>query len=81
MTASPSRPLLWSCLLILPLLASVTGCAAVKPWERARLAGPAMQPQMSPLGDAQCDSVLEITEGGTFAGAGPGSAGAGCGCH
>ena len=31
--------------------------------------------------DGQRDSVLEITEGGTFSSAGPGSAGAGCGCH
>jgi hypothetical protein len=40
-----------------------------------------MQFQMSPLGSAQLDSVLEITEGATYSSAGPGSAGAGCGCH
>jgi len=57
------------------------GCARVRPWQRGELASPAMQFQMSPLGNAQLDSVLEITEGSTFSSAGPGSAGAGCGCH
>jgi hypothetical protein len=57
------------------------GCARVRPWQRGRLASPAMQFQMAPFADAQKDSVLEITEGSTFSSAGPGSAGAGCGCH
>jgi hypothetical protein len=57
------------------------GCARVKPWERDRLASPAMQFQMAPLANDQLDSVLEITEGSTFGSAGPGTAGAGCGCH
>ena len=57
------------------------GCAVVQPWERGRLASPAMQFQMAPVVDAQEDSVVEITEGGTFSSVGPGSAGAGCGCH
>lgn len=60
---------------------ALSGCAAVKPWQRERLASPAMQFEMAPIADGQRDSVLEITEGGTFVGAGPGSAGAGCGCH
>ena len=41
----------------------------------------AMQFQVAPDAHAQMATVLEITEGSTFAGAGPGSAGAGCGCH
>jgi hypothetical protein len=53
----------------------------VRPWERDRLASPAMQFQMAPLATSQLDSVLEITEGNTFTSAGPGTAGAGCGCH
>ena len=59
----------------------VSGCATVRPWQRARLASPALQFQMTPLADAQTNSILEITEGGTFSSAGPGNAGAGCGCH
>ena len=70
-------------LVALVLLATfgLTGCARVRPWQRERLAGPAMQFQMAPFADGQRDSVLEITEGSTFSSAGPGSAGAGCGCH
>jgi hypothetical protein len=56
-------------------------CAEVRPWQRERLASPAMQFEVDPYADGQEDSILEITEGGTFAGGGPGSAGAGCGCH
>ncbi len=63
------------------VLALGGGCARVRPWERDRLASPAMQFQMTPYADGQRDSVLEITEGATFSSAGPGGAGAGCGCH
>jgi uncharacterized protein DUF4266 len=66
-------------ILLFALLA--TGCARVRPWQRGRLASPVMQFEMAPSADGQKDSVLEITEGGTFSGAGPGNAGAGCGCH
>jgi hypothetical protein len=75
-----SRRAVWSWLAV-ALLVSLTGCARVRPWQRGRLAGPAMQFRMSPLGEEQLTSVLEITEGATFSSAGPGSAGAGCGCH
>ena len=67
--------------LILVLLVAGAGCARVRPWERGRLASPAMRFQMEPGAEAQRDTVLEITEGGTFSSSGPGSAGAGCGCH
>ena len=67
--------------LLVLVVVALAGCARVRPWERERLAGPAMQFQMSPFADGQRDSVLEITEGSTFPSAGPGSAGAGCGCH
>jgi hypothetical protein len=74
------RPLV---LLIAGLVVAAlgSGCARVRPWQRGRLASPAMQFQMAPFADSQQDSVLEITEGSTFPSAGPGSAGAGCGCH
>jgi len=70
----------WAAGALLSVLA-LGGCARVRPWQRERLASPAMQFQMAPLAEAQRDSVLEITEGATFQSAGPGSAGAGCGCH
>jgi hypothetical protein len=69
------------CAMILLLLVGATGCARVRPWQRERLAGPAMRFEMTPSADAQKDSILEITEGESFPSAGPGSAGAGCGCH
>lgn len=63
------------------LLVGGSGCARVRPWQRERLASPAMQFQMNPWAEGQVGGVVEITEGNTFAGAGPGGAGAGCGCH
>jgi hypothetical protein len=74
------RPRAWL-LLALVLAVAAPGCAVVRPWQRERLAGPAMQFQMAPYADGQESSVTEITEGGTFPSAGPGNAGAGCGCH
>ncbi len=68
-------------LVALACLASATSCSHVRPSQRERLAGPAMQFQMSPVAEGQRDSVLEITEGSTFQSAGPGNAGAGCGCN
>jgi hypothetical protein len=67
----------------LAVLALVLGasCSHVRPSQRERLAGPQMQFEMDPVADGQRASVLEITEGGTFASAGPGNAGAGCGCN
>ena len=75
------RRLAVALLAVALLVLAAGGCARVRPWQRGELASPAMQFQMSPLGSAQLDSVLEITEGSTFSSAGPGSAGAGCGCH
>jgi uncharacterized protein DUF4266 len=65
----------------LAAVACALGCARVRPWQRERLASPAMQFQVDAQADAQTQSIREITEGGTFAGGGAGSAGAGCGCH
>ena len=61
------------------LFFAVAGCAAVKPWQRGRLAAPAMQPEPDPYARAAEQSLYEIIEGATFAGIG--EAGAGCGCH
>ena len=64
------------------VVAALAGsCAHVRPSQRERLAGPAMQFEMNPIAQGTQDSVLEITEGGTFPSAGPGTAGAGCGCN
>jgi hypothetical protein len=65
------------------VLVVLGGCVTVRPWERGRLASPAMQFQQDPFADEQEQSILEITEGATYAsaGAGAGGAGAGCGCH
>jgi len=63
------------------LFAAMSSCTHVRPWQRERLASPALQFEMCPVAEAQQDSILEITEGNTFQSAGPGNAGAGCGCH
>jgi hypothetical protein len=63
------------------LLLLLAGCARVRPYQRERLASPAMQLVPNAELAAQEQTILEITEGGTFAGGGAGAAGAGCGCH
>jgi len=60
---------------------AAASCGHVRPSQREKLAGPAMQFEMNPIASGTQDSVLEITEGGTFPSAGPGTAGAGCGCN
>jgi hypothetical protein len=69
--------------LLFAILACVTatGCGHVRATQREKLASPAMQFEMDPVAESQRDSILEITEGGTFPSAGPGTAGAGCGCN
>lgn len=62
-------------------LVSAGACTHVRATQREHLASPAMQFEMDPVANGQQDSVLEITEGGTFSSAGPGAAGAGCGCN
>jgi hypothetical protein len=60
---------------------ALTSCQTVRATQREQLANPALQFEMDPVAVGQTDSVLEITEGGTFPTAGPGTAGAGCGCN
>jgi hypothetical protein len=62
-------------------IAVTAACGHVRPSQREHLASPAMQFEMDPVAVGQRDSILEITEGGTYSGAGPGTAGAGCGCN
>jgi hypothetical protein len=67
---------------LLVLVLVLSGCGGrVRATQREHLASPAMQFEMDPIANGQQDSVLEITEGGTFTSAGPGTAGAGCGCN
>jgi Domain of unknown function (DUF4266) len=68
-------------LLFLVATFVATGCTHVRASQRERLANPAMQFEMDPVANGQRDSILEITEGGTYPSAGPGTAGAGCGCN
>ena len=63
------------------VLGALAGCTHVRASQRERLASPAMQFQMDPVGEGQAGEILEITEGGSFPSAGPGTAGAGCGCN
>jgi hypothetical protein len=63
------------------LVALASGCTHVRAAQREKLASPAMQFEMDPVSNGQRDSILEITEGGTYPSAGPGTAGAGCGCN
>jgi hypothetical protein len=74
------RPRIVIAVIVAAALAASAGCGHVNAAQRARLASPAMQFEMDPVADSQRDSILEITEGNTFASAGPGTAGAGCGC-
>lgn len=71
------------CTVFIGLLVAtaVTACTHVRPYQRGRLADPAMQFEMGASAAEQMDTIVEILEGNTYPSAGPGSAGAGCGCH
>jgi hypothetical protein len=61
----------------------VAGCSTasavrVRPWERAALADPAMNPDRDPLADAMGDHVNFSREA---ANGGKGVGGSGCGCN
>jgi hypothetical protein len=68
------------CLALLSLvsLASLAGCATVKPQERAVLADPIMEFEGDPRAAQQLRHALENREG-SYGGAGV--AGGGCGCN
>ncbi len=53
-------------LRVLALALVAVGCQHVHATQRERLASPAMQFEMDRVANGQQDSILEITEGGTF---------------
>jgi hypothetical protein len=55
-----------------------TGCVNVKPWQRAALAEPIMNPDRDPIGEAQMEHVFFSREA---ANGGRGVGGGGCGCN
>lgn len=63
---------------LLLLLAATTGCTAVRPWERGRLAKPKMMLEPSPESTLLEQHVFEYREG---ASGGFGTVGGGCGCN
>lgn len=67
-----------ACLPFLLLLLATTGCTAVRPWERGRLAKPKMMLEAMPEGAAFEQHVFEYREG---ASGGYGTVGGGCGCN
>jgi len=54
-----------------------SGCVTVQPWERGRLANPAMA-SAARMGDSYRPHVLSIREGAV---GGEGDVGGGCGCN
>ena len=69
-------------LLMLALMAGVSGCSGIEPWvkpyERDRLADPIMFLDSNPVSTAYIIHVYDAREG---ARGGEGSAGGGCGCN
>jgi hypothetical protein len=64
-------------LFALSLVAGVSGCAPVRPWEREILAKPVMQLDPDPTVVRLREGLLSYREGSTGA---LGAKGAGCGC-
>ena len=69
-------------LLMLALLAGMSGCSGIEPWvkpyERDRFADPIMFLDADPVSSAYLQHVYDAREG---ARGGEGSAGGGCGCN
>jgi hypothetical protein len=69
-----------SVLALVCSLGLLTGCARVKPWQRERLASPAMQAALGAMDSVDGvyrAKVLESKTGGGLPGTAPGG---GCGC-
>jgi hypothetical protein len=60
------------------ILAALTGCQNVKPWQRATLADVTMRADRDPLGIAQDEHIFFSREA---ASGGRGVGGGGCGCN
>ena len=69
-------------LMMLALLAGISGCSGIEPWvkpyERDRLADPIMFLDPNPVSSAYMQHVYDAREG---ARGGEGNAGGGCGCN
>ncbi len=65
-------------LLFVVLLALLSGCTTVQPWERATLADPVMRPDRDPLHNAMFEHMYFSCEAAT---GGRGVGGSGCGCN
>lgn len=65
-------------LLSLALLAALSACANVKPWQRGTLARPDMQLEADPV-QAQLDDHIYFSK--EAASGGRGFGGGGCGCN
>jgi hypothetical protein len=76
---TPFLPASVPTVLVLMVVASGVGCAPVKPWERGKLASPAMTARLGEDGFAgeYRGKMLESKTGGTPPGEAPGG---GCGC-
>jgi hypothetical protein len=70
--------LTYALLLFALVLVAGTGCAAVKPWDRGRLAKSKMQLDPSPEATLLEQHVFEYREGSS---GGFGTVGGGCGCN
>jgi hypothetical protein len=65
-------------LLVVVVLATLSGCAQTRPWQRADLARPQMQLDGDPDLAALRDHALSTREGAI---GGNGRGGGGCGCN
>ncbi len=64
--------------MLVALVWALMGCAAVKPWERGRLAKPCMQLDPEPESTLLEQHVFQYREGSA---GGYGGLGGGCGCN
>lgn len=60
------------------LLAALSGCTTVRPWERGNLADATMRPDRDPLHAAMTEHIYFSREGSS---GGRGVGGGGCGCN
>ncbi len=67
----------FSVFLLLVCGAGLSGCVAVRPWERGRLADPMMIFDENPIEKGIRDHALDYREGSV---GGTGAQGGGCGC-
>ena len=75
-------PVIFPVVLAVLALAVLSGCSqsleTVEPWERDKLAGDLMRPDLNPMQDRNWDHIYFSKEGGIGA---FGGGGGGCGCN